>query len=650
MGGEVDGLSALKVPLLGGPLYWPGLVMLLVCVVAAPYLRLPGQGYPALSFEIWEGEVVTAPAPALHLSLVAFSFGWAYLLVGAAGYGLGAFVLAAAYAGYFGLAPGVGVARSLWIALVPLWLLLLGGWVSSHDARSLEASSGQAEEIRVRSGWHLALLALLSLMVAQVTCPAVGLASVLPGAWGRLALAAIYFALVANPLTRKLPPFRPAVAFGVTLVLFALLYAMSLQRSSPDEVLDYTFSTFHYLLGLVSLFWFWFGLDLFNGARDQAERVGQIVKSFVPARVLGAVVFSLWVVWSAIAYLLVHGPGLGLMQVLTRYGWGTALLEGYVALSLSLVLFTTLDYHLYVTVAILLLAVGMKLTKRLSAERLMGLFVLSLFGYFALYGLVSAFVALGSEDWQSVLGAWPLLLYVAGMFWEILKAASDALRGARMGTSVFLGLFLTFASIALLELAAEYPYFYQELSLNPLLGILYLGLPYSLYTLVYQRSGNTPVSARNLGLLFVMGMLSAVPSLVWGRMVLAPIVWLVAILATVWRTGRWEGYRDGLVYAWALALGFVAFYSHPVIVPLPAYSGWLGRLVELQLEYTGSVIWPWEAVWWWLVLGALGAAAALGFSLTRARAATGRVRVLLVLLGASLGMALLGLCQSAIIG
>jgi len=636
--GELAGLDALKVPLLGGRLYWPGLVMLLLAVVAAPYLRMAGQGYSVVMAEIYEGEVVSAPMPALYLSLLVFSFAWAYLLTGAAAYGVGAYVLAAVYTAFFGLLAGLGLGGTIWFALVPIWLLVLGGWVSSHRPAP---STGPSTPLRVRlrngSGWRaqlrFPLLALLSWVVALVSYPSLGLSAVVSAMWGRLVLAALYFAIVANPLVRKkAPSLRPAVAFTTTLVLFISLYALSLRRSSAEEVFGWAFLSVHYLLGLVSLFWVWLGLDLFNGAQDVAQRVAGIVKALIPPRVLAATLFSLWVLWSVCAYLLTHGPGLGLTTFLWEYSWGRALLEGYLSLSLSPVLAFALEYSFYLTLVICLVAVGLRLSKRLSVERLMSLFTLSLFCFIVLYGFFGVFFALGSEDWEATLGAWPLLIFVAGMFWEILKAVSDTVSGAKIHTSLFLGLLLTFGGISLLELAAGYSLFYKELALSPLLGVLYLGLPYLLYTFLYQQRRGTPISSNRLMLLFGLGMLSALPALGWETILVAPLVWLVAILATVWRWGRWDGYLDGAIYASALALGFVAFYTHPVIIPIPAFTPFLGSFVELQGRYAGDVIWPWDARWWWLLLAALGAAAILGCVLSRARLAKGRRRVLFLIL------------------
>ena len=635
LGGELEGLDALKDPLLGGRLYWPGLVALLLAVVATPYLRLTGEGYPVVAAEIFEGVVLEAPLPALYLSLLVFSFAWSYLLAGAASYGLGVYVLSAAYAAYFGLLAGLSLAGTLWFALVPIWLLLLGGWAAASRV----------------TRWRLPLLALLSWLVALVTYPSLGLSALLPGTWGRVVLAALYLALVANPLVRKkAPSFKPSVAFAVSLVLFVSLYALSLQHSSADEVFGWAFLSFHSLLGLASLFWIWLGLDLFNGAQDIAERVAGMVETLMPPKALTAAVFSLWVLWSAIAYLFTHGPGLGLMSFLWRYSWGRTLLEGYLSLSPSPILAFSLDYSLYLTIAICLFALGLRLTKRLSSERLMSLFNFSLFAFIALYGFYGVMFAIGSEDWESTLGAWPLLIFVTGMFWQIPKAVSGLVSGSKIQTSVFLGLLLAFGAISLLELTTGYSLFYKELSLNPLLGVLYLGLPYLLFTFLYQKRRSDPVPSGSIMLLFVLGMLSAVPSLVWGRVFIVPVVWLTALLLTVWRSGRWDGYLDGLVYALALALGFVAFYTHPVIIPIPAFTALLGRFVELQERYAGNVIWPWEVRWWLLVLAALGAAAILAYVATRARVLQGRSRVLAFVLGLVVSISLLAACQFILSG
>lgn len=623
---EATGLTALQSLAGSSPLCWPGLAILLLATAAIIYLSLYGQRFPFLTAELWEGEIVKAPLPALYLALFIISFGWAYLLVGAVAFGLGAYVLAAAYAAFYGLFPGFSLMGTLWLALIPIWLLVLGGWVASSRP----------------TRWNSSFLLLLSLLVALITYPSLHLKAILPGTGGRLVLAGIYFALVVNPWAMRKRSFKPSVAFVVSLALFLSLYALSLQHSSHEEVFAYTFLSFHDLLGLVSLFWFWMGLDLFRGAQSLAGWLAETIKSLLPRRIMDIALFLLLVLWGAIAYILVHGPTFGLLNPY----WEKALWETYLDLDLPLPLVLALNYQFYLIAAICLLAVLLWLVKRLSSEMLMALFGLSLLGFFILYSGFNIWIALSSEDWETILGFWPIFIFITGMFWQLLKAISDLVSGVKAQIFLFLALLLIFGGISLLELAAGYPYFNRELNLNPFLGALYLGLPYFLYTYLYQRRYHVAISSRHLMLLFALGMLSAIPSLAIERLSTAPLIWLAIILATVW---RWE-YWNGLVYALAIALGFTVFYTHPVIIQIPAFTGFLGRLVQLQARYTENVIWPWEARWWLILCAISGAAAILGYWLSRARSAQGRTRTMFLVLGPALSLVFLVIYECALPG
>ena len=632
---EGAGFATLRSISRGGPLNWLGLVVLFINVVSAAYLGLQGRGFPIVRAEIWEGEEVMAPLPALYLSLFVVSFGWSCLLVGAATSGLGIYVLTAAYAAYYGLYVGLGLGGTPWFALIPIWLLALGGWVASSR----------------RTRWRLPLLLLVSLMVALLTRSSLGLKAILPGTRGTLVLGGLYFALVANPWVMKERPFKPCMAFAVSVVLFALFYALSLQQSPAEEVLANAFLAFHGLLGLVGLFWFWLGLDLFNGAQDLAEWLVVTIKALVPHRILGVSIFSLWALWCTLAYLLVHGPPPGLARLLLNYNWGKALMRAYLSLEPSVVaLLSALDYDLYLTAAIALLASVLWWLRKLSRERLMGLFGLSLVGFFIIWGYFGLFFAFPSADQGGEFGFWPLLIFVGGMLWETLQVASGLVSGPRERSLLFLGFLLLLGGISILELSTGYPYFEQELSLNSFLGVLYLGLPYLLYTSLYQQQRYTPVSSRHLLLLFALGMLSAIPSLVWERIFLAPLFWLMALAATVWRWGGWDDLWDGVVYTVALALGFVIFYTHPILIPIPTFTGFLSRFLELQSRYRQIVIWPWEAAWWWLLLGMLGAAVILGYLLSQARMAQRRARTLFLILGPSLSLVFLVAWEFVFVG
>ncbi|MBC7234324.1 MAG: hypothetical protein H5T69_00665 [Chloroflexi bacterium] len=124
-GSEGKGLAALQRLVRGGPLVQVGLAILAFGVFATAYIGLYGGQFPTLNAELWEGEQVHAPLPALIVSLFIGSFAWAYLLVGAAACGLGAYVVAAAYVAYYGLLAGIALGGTVWFILVPLWLLAL---------------------------------------------------------------------------------------------------------------------------------------------------------------------------------------------------------------------------------------------------------------------------------------------------------------------------------------------------------------------------------------------------------------------------------------------------------------------------------------------------------------------------------------------
>nr|MBC7244402.1 hypothetical protein [Chloroflexota bacterium] len=152
------------------------------------------------------------------------------------------------------------------------------------------------------------LLLLLSFLVDLLSYPSLCLKAILLGTPGRLILTGVYFILVANPLVLKARTFKPTIAFAATLALFLSLYALSLQCSPAEEVFAYTFLAFHDLLGLVSLFWIWMGLDLFTSAQKLTDWCAEQVKTLMPRKILGTILFALLVLWVIIAYLLVHGP------------------------------------------------------------------------------------------------------------------------------------------------------------------------------------------------------------------------------------------------------------------------------------------------------------------------------------------------------
>ncbi|OGO04285.1 MAG: hypothetical protein A2Y73_04105 [Chloroflexi bacterium RBG_13_56_8] len=618
---EGAGLARLAEISQGGPLNWLGLAVRALSVLATAYLGLYAQRFPFVTAEVWEGESLSIPTPAVYLSLLIVSFAWAYLLVGAAAVGFGAYVLVAVYGAYYGLVAGLALGGTVWFALIPIWLLLLGGWVAS-------SSPGH---------WRLPLLLLLSLVVSWLTRNALGLKNLLPGTLGNFILAACYFALIANPWALKPRAFRPVPAFFISLLLYGVFYALNLRRAETSQVFANVFLSVHGLWGIVALYWYWLGLDLFNGAQDMAEWVVQSVRGWVSRRRFFVLVLALWVLWGVVTYILSYGPPWIVVRLLAGQGWGERLLRNLLAFELPFSLAWTLNYHLYLTLGFVAIVLVLGILRRLSSERLLGLLGLWVAGFFAIWGYFGLFFVFGGGDFDTSFGFWPLLIFSGGMFWEILKTSPRFASESRPRSLFFLGFLLLLAGIATLELAAQYGPFQQELSLNSYLGIVYLGVPYLLYTALYRSRRYAPIPSGHLLLLFALGMLSAIPCLVVGRLFFAPALWIVAVLAAMWRRGRWDDPWDGAIYTLAVALGFSVYYTHPIFIPIPAFTSWMAQLVQIQAQYGGLRIWPWQAEWWWILGGSAVSALAVGVLLNRARQ-----HWLFVALAFLVGMAIVG--------
>jgi hypothetical protein len=269
-----------------------------------------------------------------------------------------------------------------------------------------------------------------------------------------------------------------------------------------------------------------------------------------------------------------------------------------------------------------------------------------LLAFFILYGYFGAFYSLsGATDVLS--GLQPLIIFVALMLWETTKAASDLAAGSRNRAGLLLGCLLVVASISVFELSAHAEHFALTLTVTPFFGAIYLGLPYLLYTLLYQQRRYAPAPAGHVRNIFLLGMVSAIPCLLAGRVFFAPCLWLVITLATVWRWGRWEQLWDGLTYLLALGLGFAVYYTYPLFVPIPIFARFLNQLALLELKYTARNIPPWDPRWWQVFVGALGATAILGYLLWQARQSKGRRQAAFLILGVALSVAWLALGEYA---
>ncbi len=644
---EGAGFKTLQQLFRGGPLNWLGLSVLTCCIIATAYLLLQRQMPPLVSANLWDEQHVQAPALATYISLAVISFAWAFLLVGAGSRGLGLYVLVATYVLWYGLLIFPVMGGTLWLAMVPLWLLVLGNRVAAAAPPS-------------RS--RLVYLALLSVVVAFFTYRSLGLGKLEQSILGSLlddyralgigkllqltpgmfVLAVAYLAIVANPRSLGTRPFRPGIFLVISLILFLGYYALSLNRVTPDDAFSHALYDYYDLFGLLGLFWYWMGLDLFNGAHSLSDWAVATTKALLPERLQRAVVLALWALWLIVGYLLLRLPPRWIIDWLLSGRVGIVLIQAYRTIKISDVLASVLDYHLYITAGCLVLAAVLAGLRKLTHARLMGLLGVTLFSFFALLGYFGLFYALDASNSIEVLGFWPAVLYVGGIFWQMLMVSSEIVSESRARSLFFLGFLLAIGGISLLFFAASYEMFNVELALNTFSGAMFLGIPYMLYAHFYQRRRLTLVPTRQILLAFALGMASAIPCLVVESLLPAPILWLLALLVMAWRKGRWDEPQDGLVYALAMALGFVVFYTHRFWISMPSFS-LLAKITEFQNNLALKLIFPWEPRWWLILAQSCAAAAVLGYLLSRARAAQGRRRALFLFLAPASSVALLAI-------
>ena len=640
-GGDWQGVQTLHA-MARSRLTLPGLALVAGSVLGTAYLTLNSAAIPAHAAELWPGQLLKVPWPTLPLALLLLSVGWSYVLAGAAMVSLGAYLFAFIYIAYYSIMPGFELAGTLWFALVPIWGLVLGAWAASS---------------RPGRWGRLLFLLLLSLAIALLIYPSLGLKAVFPPVEGQLALAAACFVLVANPLALRWRRFRPGVAFAVSLVVFVAFYGLAIARSTPVAVLQNTFLTLNELLTIVGLLWLWMGLGLFSGAQDLAGWIGATVQALVPRRLLIGFVFSAWALWSVVAYLVSHVPPLFVIEGLVRLGLGEQLLTAWRAAQEALVSRAAAEYDLYVTLAIAALALVLWVGRALSTERLMRLFGLSLAAYFIISGLWALFLESATEVEMPSAGLLPLILFVGGMVWELVKLGPDIVSGQKTRALFFAGLLALFGGFALLEITSQHAGLGQTVIVSTYMGALYLGLPYLLYSYLYAARPDRPVSGGYLLLLFALGALSAFPSLFGGHIFYAPLIWLLILLATAWRAGRWERLRDSLVYPVTAALGFVTLYTNPmlfslrtfyavlVLVPIPALRAFTDHLMRLEDGLVNSYVPPTRARWWWILLAAAGAAAVLGVFMGWARRVQGWRRALVLAAGLAASLGFLAVCE-----
>ena len=628
-GSEGAGLATLKTLTAGGPLFWLALAVLVASLAATAYLALQGSALPTVRAELWPGEAVDVATAALLGSLCVMAFGWSYLLSGAARHGLGAYVVAAAYVGYFGLIPGAMRAGDAWFPVLPIWLLVQAAWVGSHSS----------------SRWRYPLLLALSLTTGILTHKGTGFYRILPGRWGPTVLGLSYFFALANPWVLHPRRMRHGLMFRLDLSLFLGFYALAIHGSASEELADLTFVGLHHLLGLLGYFWYWMGLDLIGSAGDIAEWVTATARDVLPLRAVRGVILAVWALALLVAYGIAIPLPVRVLNALSTGPLGRVVLASYAAWQPSFTLGQTSEYALYITGATLATSIVLLALQRLSHPRLMRLFYLWLLALLVTASGLALFTSFVMEPEDQGPSLWALALYLGGMFWEILKNSDDLVGESTSRLSLFSGFLLCLAGVSLFELSAGYGYFQKTLTISAFSGAIFLGIPYLVYTYLYTQGHYTPVPHARLLLLFGLGMGSALVAHVTGRLLIAPFLWLTSILAFAWRQGRWDDPLDGPVYGLALALGFVVYYTRPELIPIPAHTRFAQRFAELLGGIVDRVVWPWQLQWWGILASTSVSACVLGLLCGRAHERMGRRRHALLVLGMLLSTGILAVAR-----
>jgi hypothetical protein len=617
---ELTALAVLRRVIEGGPRFWLGLILLALTLAGTAYFRVQGDGLAVIRAQVLDDEWIALPPAALWLASLALALGWTYLLQGAAGYGLGAYTLAVLLATSYGLLPAMPLSHQPWFLLLPLWLLVQGIWLAL-------ARPGR---------WRWLALLALCWLTSLLTYRSLGLHWSLPGLLSQGLLGAGYWALslvalMAQRHRQRRVPSWPGLSFAVTLSLWVAYSLLTGLCVPPAEWLSLSYLALHGLLGLVGLFWFWMGLELFSSSQSLVGWGLATAQRLLSLRALGRLLVALWLAWLALACLVAFPLPLAVLEWLGGSGLGRWLLAAYAAWRPSDLFATVMIFDLYPTAALLLAATALAVLRRLTEWRLAGLFAAGLFILLVLWGGLGLFYAFGQQKLQP-LGFWPLLLSVGGMFWQVLQRSGDLVRGRTPRVELFIGFLLCLAGVSLVELVAQGALFEQELALNAFNGVLYLGLPYLAYRALYRQKRFTPVRRSHLLVLFAWGLASALPVLARPQAAFTPLVWALGLWLTVWRTGRWDDLVDGVVYGLALGLGCAAFAAHPISLPTPALLPLADRLAAWQEQWALRIIWPWQPAWWLNLLALAASGALLGLFLSLAHRQAGWRRYALVAL------------------
>lgn len=563
-----------------------------------------------------------AAAFPLGVGLAALTFGLAYGLSAAVRLPPWGFFIVAAYVSWYSILCGGTLAGKPLFALPALWLLALG-WLT------LRARAG-----RMRYGW----LAALCLGCAYLTYAAFGLARALPSiplAVGMGLLGLVLFALLANPIAMPGQPGRPVstrAVFWGSLPVMALFFTAAV-LTDPIQTGRNALLSLRGALGLADLFWLWLGWTLFEGVLDLGEWGSLQVSEILPARLTAWISPLTWAAVGLFCWLAAHPLPLALEVWRKQIGladWAAGWDD---------TLYFSVRWQLYAALGALAAWGLLRLTRRLTAERLAQLNGLFAAAFLAFLGFNESFYGFATLESDAVGGLtfWSGLALVGGVAWELAKSGSGYWEGeTRERLWTVAAALLGMLGIAAVTLGAGLPDLTFEYTLYSFLGVIYLGVPLSLFKLLPSVAKVELPGGWGLLALFGLGCLSAAlvlglnPYAGW-EMGLAPLLWVLVLGLWGRKLARLASPLDGALGGAALALGFVTFWMTPETLPIP----YVRFLNDWQARYTLTP--PFrpllQAGQVWLSLAGLATGALLGWAFARFRSRPAR-------LGSALGAAL----------
>ena len=543
----------------------------------------------------------------LGLTLLIYSLAWAFALTAGMLLPLYGLVILASYMLFYGLIMGGSLAGTLPFCLPALWALFLG-WRAACTAPSR---------------WRRLWLLLLCLASANLCYGAFGFNRLLPLSFnlpGRILLGLVFFGLLANPwmlpaVPRGWKPLPAGLIFALSLACGLAYLALAWAKNSQLTA-DNTLLALKSILGLVDLAWFWLGWTLFEGALDLGDLASQQLEKIITPKATTLLFPLFWILGTLFCGLAVHPLPLPLAVLADSIGLAAW------AQSIDDSLWFTLFDFLYIGLAVLGLALILRLARKLNGERLTrlnGLWIAGLAALLWYYESMGAFATL-EEDAAAPVNFWPGLVLIGGIVWELARGVASYLEpDARSRLYLVSATLLMTLGISFYTLNQQLPDLVMEYTLYSFLGVLYLGLPLVVYTFALRLVPYEPVPGIQLLGLFGLGMLSAVIVLgiSWNAsavMGLAPLAWLGVLLLLGKPLGRLENPLDGLAAGGALGLGFTTFWMAPQLLPVPfvsALNTW--QLNYLSQPYNRPILLPAQT---WLTVICLGAGLFLGLSFT----------------------------------